>query len=383
MVDVIPPIVFPWTNPLFSFSVADIFLDAFLTTAAAVARNPVVEAIGITSFLGGSLQEIAYQLEPDGTASLAGQYQTSAQIKYAVTQYEVNLQSTTTKEAKKVFDGAPDQNGNTILDYLKNGSFVDITKLPTQDRIQSFYTKQLIGRFVTAGWKQKKIFVIRNELDDSTSSFCPDSTRYYNKTEQAEYCTYFYYEYDVLVGYLDDPPALSFLKSNFSISGNDISASAAAAFSLGGLNFTTEMAYQANSHPVHNNDSVIDFDNGAANAGTFNIPVCDAKRQWSSINLNQSITQFGNGAISDKYGMLPCCCGPDCVDTAKFIELANMKGFQTLLRGCKSQLDKSTGVQFDQINYGYKISNAIPYLWAIAPLWKRGLITAVYDSYKI
>ncbi|KAK6523216.1 hypothetical protein TWF694_006108 [Orbilia ellipsospora] len=375
MVDVIPPMVFPWSNPTFAFGSGHIFLESFLTTAAAFARKNIIETVGFSAFFGGALQEIAYQLEPDETAALAAQLETTAEIKYAVSQYEVNLQNTTTQEAKRVFGGAPDQNGNTILNYLKEGSFVDITKLPTQDKIQAFYTKQLIGRFVTAGWREKKIFAIRNELDNSTMSFCPNTTRYYNETEQAEYCTYFFYEYGVLRGYLDDPPALSFLQSNFSISGNDISASAAAAFSLGGLNFTQDMAYQANGHPVYDNGSVINFDNGAANAGTFNIPVCDAKKQWSTIDLKQGVTQFGNGAISEKYGMLPCCCGPDCADTAKFIELANLSGFQTLLRGCKSQLAKSTGTRFNDIDYGYKISNAIPYLWAIAPLWKQVLIT--------
>jgi hypothetical protein len=92
--------------------------------------------------------------------------------------------------------------------------------------------------------------------------------------------------------------------------------------------------------------------------GTFTLPVCD-------IGTHNWTTAYGDTSPG-RFGLLPCCCGPDCNETAAFVKAANMHGFQTLLRGCKEQYSG-----FDTVDYGFSWENTIPFKWAMWGLGKR------------
>jgi hypothetical protein len=89
------------------------------------------------------------------------------------------------------------------------------------------------------------------------------------------------------------------------------------------------------------------------------------------------------GKSKNQYDVLPCCCGmspcfnptfphrttytyigPDCSLTANFTKAANMHNFQTLLYGCKAQLKNDPDLNFDKIDYGFKMKKSLPLWWA-------------------
>jgi hypothetical protein len=63
--------------------------------------------------------------------------------------------------------------------------------------------------------------------------------------------------------------------------------------------------------------------------------------------------------------------GVNCQDTKAFVKAANMVGFQTLLRGCKSQLEGS-GIDFDKIDYGFSWKHSFPLTWAAYSTGQKG-----------
>ncbi|KAH0547904.1 hypothetical protein GP486_008354, partial [Trichoglossum hirsutum] len=58
---------------------------------------------------------------------------------------------------------------------------------------------------------------------------------------------------------------------------------------------------------------------------------------------------------------------PDCKDTKAFVEAADLKGFQSLLRGCQIQL-KAEGMDYSKVDYGFKWKNSLPFVFAQWPL---------------
>lgn len=55
--------------------------------------------------------------------------------------------------------------------------------------------------------------------------------------------------------------------------------------------------------------------------------------------------------------------GPNCQDTKTFTKAANLRGFQTLLRGCKAQL-KDSSIKYHDIDYGFGWKKSLPLTWA-------------------
>jgi hypothetical protein len=47
-----------------------------------------------------------------------------------------------------------------------------------------------------------------------------------------------------------------------------------------------------------------------------------------------------------------------------------MKGFQTLLRGCRQQL-QNTNINFDEVDYGFGWKKSLPLKWAMWSLGKQ------------
>ncbi len=110
---------------------------------------------------------------------------------------------------------------------------------------------------------------------------------------------------------------------------------------------------------VASNGTLTPFQDGPGWEGVWTIPVCDV---GSHVEWN---TQFWDK--KEGFGRLPCCCGPNCADTAEFVQAAGMKDFQTLLHGCKRQL-KGTEIDFSKVDYGFQ-TDSFAHKW---PTWSTG-----------
>ena len=78
------------------------------------------------------------------------------------------------------------------------------------------------------------------------------------------------------------------------------------------------------------------------------------------------------GAKPTRFGLMPCCCGPNCSETKDFIKAANMQGFQTVLHACQAQLQK-TSIEYADVDYGIKWKRSYPLRFAAWNIWQKGL----------
>jgi hypothetical protein len=111
------------------------------------------------------------------------------------------------------------------------------------------------------------------------------------------------------------------------------------------------------------NGTVSPFKQGAGWVGTWTLPVCD-------MGANNWNTAYG--AKPTRFGLMPCCCGPNCSETKDFIKAANMQGFQTVLHACQAQLQK-TSIKYADVIYGIKWKRSYPLRFAAWNIWQKGL----------
>ncbi|KAK4460747.1 hypothetical protein QBC42DRAFT_347767 [Cladorrhinum samala] len=73
---------------------------------------------------------------------------------------------------------------------------------------------------------------------------------------------------------------------------------------------------------------------------------------------------------TSKRGRLPCCCGVNCTDTKAFVKAANLHGSQTFLHRYYEQLKLLPDIDFEMIDYGYKLKEmAFLAAWKV---WSNG-----------
>ncbi|KAB5513128.1 hypothetical protein GE09DRAFT_1295358 [Coniochaeta sp. 2T2.1] len=261
--------------------------------------------------------------------------------------------------ANTTFWGYEDDMQHTILDYAAGGGWVDVTSIPSATVFDEFYFRHMVASTVNSQWNNSKIFTIFQQTGDPGSTGCANETMWYSPEHGGVHCTYLYTESGTLSGYLDKPYGLDVLMNEtYGISGVDITKSSAKAYRLAGFNFTEDDAWSALSNAMSSPNSTSPFLEGPGWTGTFTLPVCD-------IGIQNWTTAFGDTSAG-RFGMLPCCCGPNCTETAAFVEAANMKGFQTLLRGCKRQYGG-----FEAVDYGFGWRNTLSFKWAMWGVGKR------------
>jgi len=92
--------------------------------------------------------------------------------------------------ANTTFWGYEDEMNHTILDYLSNGAWVDVTSIPSATVFEDFYFKQLVASTVNSQWNHSKIFTIFQKTDDPASTSCAKETMWYSPEDGGVYCTY-------------------------------------------------------------------------------------------------------------------------------------------------------------------------------------------------
>jgi hypothetical protein len=167
-------------------------------------------------------------------------------------------------------------------------------------------------------------------------------------------------------GYLAAPPNIDkFKNSTYNLNITDTVISSSRAWQYASNNYTNQDAQDRIIASVASNGTLTPFQDGSAWEGVWTIPVCNV---GNNVDWN---TEFGDK--KQGYGRLPCCCGPNCRDTAEFARASGWNGSDTLLLGCRRQLAGS-GISCASIDYGYSSSGSFAYHWAI---WNAGQRTGV------
>jgi hypothetical protein len=94
--------------------------------------------------------------------------------------------------ANTTFWGLEDETNHTILDYLAEGAWIDITSIPSATVFEQFYFKQMVASTIDSQWKHSKIFTIFQQTDDPASTGCANETMWYSPEDGGVYCTYLY-----------------------------------------------------------------------------------------------------------------------------------------------------------------------------------------------
>ncbi|OCK73645.1 hypothetical protein K432DRAFT_430486 [Lepidopterella palustris CBS 459.81] len=349
-------------KPLFVLGDAAVWTITLLTALFAIPATVVNEPAGINAFVSAGVYQINNTLQTHTITSQLKQNRGLAELSsFAATVGSATLGGIELW-ANSTLSGDTDPLKKNILDYLYNGTFVNGTNLPNSTEVELFYKQQIISREINAQWRTWKIFVMFHKTNNSDDTSGPSESRYYSAADGGVYYLYFYHEDGILRGHLDKPWGLDFLNGNvYGITAADITKASARAFRAAKFNYNQSFAQERIMTSISSNGALNPFADGAGWEGTWTLPVCDTGiHNWNS--------QYGNKTT--RYGMLPCCCGVNCTDTAAFVKAANMKYFQTLVHGCRGLLGHSD-LNFKKIDYGYALDDQLALVYHTWPIAGR------------
>jgi hypothetical protein len=303
---------FPWKDPQFIFGDVAFWIVAIMSIMAAAALfiGPEAEfaALGALALTSAAVQQISFSLAP-GPAN--GLQSLTAMSKFAAEFGQVSRQQIESM-ANDTFWGVPDKNGRDVIDYMDNGTFIELDNLPAASDMEQFYKSSMVARTVNAQWRTQKIFTTFYRTNNSNDASGPNITRYYSDTDGGVYYTYQYTEKGVLKGFLDSPPSVNKLNdSSYGMHGSDVSKASALSWKRGGFNYTAQAAFEdlrdaldPDRYGDNATEGMVALDsyrgNGGAQVGSWTLPVCDmGTHNWN--------TQYGDK--KGGMGLLPCCCG--------------------------------------------------------------------------
>ncbi|KAK0720232.1 hypothetical protein B0H67DRAFT_180062 [Lasiosphaeris hirsuta] len=292
---------FPPQDTSFPFGDAAPWIIAILTIIFAfpilAGETAALVGVGVGALLIGSATTVTDQLEPLPPSNILSvvDMQNYAGV------YGESTRNMISDWANSTFQGQKDAAGQTILDYIEGGAFVDPRSIPSSKSIESFYKTQMVSRTINAKWRTSKVFVMFTTTENVDDISGPNQTKYYSEEDRGVYYLYEIHEGSRMTSQLGKPEGLDDLNGTyFGILGQDISKSSARSFRAGQFNYTQEMQTKELENAIASNDSVNPFAEGAGWSGTWTIPVCDTgKHNWN--------VQYDDS--SSRYGRLPCCCG--------------------------------------------------------------------------
>ncbi|KAI6086969.1 hypothetical protein F4821DRAFT_237314 [Hypoxylon rubiginosum] len=232
------------------------------------------------------------------------------------------------------------QSTGDIRTYLSGGSFVDFGGVD-KNAVTDVMNKFLLGNAVNQLWRQQKIFILGGgKCGDGEGigsgpkdySVCRDGRAWY---------LYYWHEgngdflSEKQYGYVTMPPGADKLgKGDFQgVSISDVIESSIDSYNVAEYNYDANKAQervQSALHDAWRNPGA----QGPSWEGTFTIPVCDVS---SAVGQNWKLKQY----ILEEYdkNARPCWCGPICSNdwdkTKRFINAANMGGFQSPKHVCQ------------------------------------------------
>ena len=328
---------FQWKDPLYLGAAIAYALDATITskvTSGAVRVGSSTIRGGIGGFgpvAGGAVGVASQYFQP-----LEDQTRDSGirELNDVILNYSQTAREAIDGFATTIFFGCADVNKRTVVDYVRDGSLLDLDLIPPQPQVEKFYKSTLVVRIANAGWRSEPISVISTSTESSSLHDYPASSSYTSPNTTRTYTPYWYRK-----GKLIAPPAILVLNGSlYGIKASQIAEASARAWEVAGNNYTEKVALKRMYTALRSNGSLTPFQDGAGWEGVFSLPVCDigTRPKW----------------LDDYSGkILPCCCGKDCKDTREFVELAHLDKSHSWHRRCKKQL-KDTELDFDKIDYG-------------------------------
>jgi len=227
-----------------------------------------------------------------------------------------------------------------------------LLNIPSATEAENFYKRVFLSKTITDSWVENKTFIYSALTNDPNDASGPNVTKYYSTETGRVYYLYAYHTTGRLSGILDVPRGLYMMNdSRYGIDPKAITKSSAVAWEASGSSNSTSIAgLNGTVSFVSGNGALNPFTSEGEWEGLWTLPICDI---GTNIGWN---AQYGHDSKHGRYGALPCCCGPNCQDTKAFIDSISMKGLQTLLVGCKSQM-KSSNVttKHGAVDYGFKM----------------------------
>jgi hypothetical protein len=337
---------FPWQDPTVHVGEALFWVDATVGALfgflAPESRLGIAGKDAIVAFANAGIQEAQLSLNANPNLTLE---QGIVTIEEAGAQSAKACRKKLEEWSNKLFSGARDATGRTILDYLRGGSFIVPTGI-SNGMIEQFWEDSMTGRTINSEWVTQPYFLTFARTKNKSTSVGPQDSKYYSDAAGGVY-----YLYSWQNGGLEMPEEMTELPS-YGIPLDAPTESSACAFEFKKYNYTNNVALEQLHASLFNATSNPVLD-GARWTGNWNITVCDMgdHLEWNG--------QHGESS------MAPCCCGHNCEDTKTFVQLANLHGVQSYLKQCRKQL-KGTDLDFDDIDYGFAINN-----------WKSAYIGAI------
>jgi len=207
--------------------------------------------------------------------------------------------------SNQIFSGSQGTNNLTILDYFGGGRFTAAATIDQQS-VADFFYKNIISQMLGTKWNNTggTYVLCTNDTTFAFQGLIPNSIS--TNTSRMSSCALFSTQNSVKT----DITGLS--NATFYITADDIVASSLGAYAAAKFNFTPEVASQVLESSVSWNADQQPWRQGVAWLGTWTIPVCD----MPTTNI-----QTSNGLT------LPCCCGPNCNETATFVEASQLGDF--------------------------------------------------------
>lgn len=327
---------FPWKDPKFGASDAAIWIEATIG-ALFTFINPETRLVSVGTrvmgdFVSAGSQEVELQLRPNPDLTLL---QGISVLTEAAGASAEKARAAIANWASTLFSGQQDSLNNTLLHYLKNGSFI-APPVYTDAEFEQYWKWSLISRTINSQWATRPNFVTFARTSNRSIDIGPEVSKYYSNASGGVYYTYQWKQ-----GRLDYPDGMMELPNPpWSIQPWEATESSALAFEVAGFNYTPSISLNRLKASLFNS-SLNPAVDGAHSEGLWTLPVCNMSDhvQWNG--------QYG------KDRMAPCCCGHECRDTKTFVALANLKGDQSYLKQCRSQLT-AANIAFSHVDYGFQ-----------------------------
>ncbi|MCJ1378235.1 hypothetical protein MMC17_001332 [Xylographa soralifera] len=321
--------LFPWQNP-----------SSQLQTALPWIEATVTSVLSFVPFVGALFKLPDLALEAlDAVGTSAGAFanaglQTLQQDPVAVTLGDIQSLGVSTENSFKgartlldqwsttVFNGVPDSNNKSIIDFVAGGRFNmgSAVSFPDSTVMAEFYFQMLVARFTNDQWRNNSNTFIM--CANASSVPCREDSLFisgdracclYNINSTAQY---------------SEPPGLGKLENaTYGISASNITASSIASYVTAKFSYQDSDFYNALDNAILTDPASQAFVQGTAFQGIWTLAVCDvgAQSTWVADYTAQ---------------MMPCCCGPACGETEAFVAAANITGgtLQAFNALCEKQM---------------------------------------------
>lgn len=278
---------FPWHDPTVGLTEAAFWIDATIGALFNFIEPEVrlgsMAVNAIREFANARSQEVELQLIPSPDLTVN---QGTALISEAVAQSAQKSRAVIEQWTSNLFSGSKDALGNTILNYLRGGSFI-VSSGPPNTAFENFWKTSMISRVINSQWKTRPNFVTFARTANRSTDVGPEASKYYSAAQGGVY-----YLYQWKNGGLEVPDGMwSLQDASYKIQPWEVTESSARAFEVAGFNYTPRIALDQLKASLLNSTTNPVLD-GAHWTGLWTLAVCDMGDfiEWNG--------QYGNSRMA-------------------------------------------------------------------------------------